>query len=126
MTISSEILTVLKDLHLLTKTSFVILYGSQSKGKETPLSDVDICISLSLPASQKLKTRIKILGKLSEKYDVHFFEDLPLYVKKRVLAGKILYVKDQKKLVNEALEVIRDYEDFEPVYLNYIGETAYG
>ena len=110
----------LKELHLLGKTDFVILYGSVQEGKQTPLSDIDVCVSLHLPARERLRARMKLLGKLSDKYDLHVFEDLPLYLKKSVLAGTLLYCKNKQRIIQQALHVIRDYDDFEPIYSRYI------
>ena len=106
------------------KTKFVILYGSAAKGTATPLSDVDICISFNLSPQQRFKARVQLLGKLKEKYDVHIFEDLPLYMQKEVLAGKVLYCKNKKELVQQALTLIREYEDFEPIYTYYVSQRG--
>lgn len=113
---------VLKQSKLLPKTDFVLLFGSVSKGKHTPLSDVDFCVSLNLPPSERLRARINLLGKLPGYYDVQIFEDLPLYMKKSVLAGKLVHCSNQSKLIQRALNVIADYEDFEPVYNYYINQ----
>lgn len=120
MEIKERITEELEKLGLIGKTEFIILYGSVSEGKDTPLSDVDICISLSLSPKERMKTRMKLLGLFSDKYDIQIFEDLPLYVQKSVLSGKLLYCKNKKRTIRRALGVIRDYEDFEPVYLRYI------
>ena len=118
----NPILQHLKRFGLLAKTKFVILYGSVAQGTATPLSDIDVCISLNLPPQQRFKARVQLQGNLPEKYDIHIFEDLPLYVQKEVLAGKLLYCKDQKELVRRALALIREYEDFEPIYNYYISQ----
>ncbi|MBI2666416.1 nucleotidyltransferase domain-containing protein [Candidatus Woesearchaeota archaeon] len=118
------ILKHLKQLGLFKKTKFVILYGSVAQGKATPLSDIDVCISLALPPAQRFKARVKLLGELPEKYDIHIFEDLPLYVQKEVFAGKILYCQNKDELVQRALVLIREYEDFEPIYEYYISQRG--
>jgi len=114
----------LKKLGLFKKTKFVILYGSVAQGTATPLSDIDICVSLDLPAQQRFRARVQLQGNLSEKYDIHIFEDLPLYVQKEVLSGKLLYCKDKEELVQRALVMIREYEDFEPIYEYYISQRS--
>ena len=116
------LLKKIKKFGLFKKTNFVILYGSAAQGKTTPLSDIDICISLALPSAQRFKARVKLLGALSEKYDIHIFEDLPLYVQKEVLAGKVIYCQNTEKLVQRALALIREYEDFGPIYEHYISQ----
>ena len=113
-------MNALRKLNLLKKTEFVILYGSSSKGKATKLSDVDICISLNLPPSQRLQARMKLLGQLPDKYDIQIFEDLPLYVQRSVFQGKILFTKNKKQIVQRAIKCIYDFEDFQPIYEQYI------
>lgn len=115
-------MNVLKQSKLLPKTDFVLLFGSVSRGKQNPLSDIDFCVSLNLPPKERLQARMHLLGKLPEYYDVQIFEDLPLYMKKSVLAGKLVHCSNQSKLIQRALNVIADYEDFEPVYNYYINE----
>ena len=63
---------------------------------------------------------MKLLGILPGNYDLQIFEDLPIYVQKEVLAGKLLYCKNQPALIDRALELIREYEDFKPVYDYYL------
>lgn len=119
----ANILKLLQRRKLLSKVNFVILFGSHSKGKQTPLSDIDLCLSLNLPPSKRFKARLELLAELPEKYDLQIFEDLPLYVRKEVLAGKVLYVKNKKKLIQTALKVIADFEDFKPLYEFYISRA---
>ncbi len=116
----------LKELRLLPHTQFIILYGSVQKKEHTPLSDVDVCVSLSLSPPERLRARARLQGHLPEKYDIQIFEDLPLYVQKEVLSGTVLYRKNKARLVQRALQVLYDYEDFEPAYLLYIERAAAG
>lgn len=116
------LLKKLKDTRLLAHTQFIIVYGSVSRGEQNTLSDIDICVSLDLPPLQRLKARMKLLSVLPEKYDVHIFEDAPLYLQKSILSGKIIYCKNKEELINRALAVIDEYEDFEPVYEHYINQ----
>jgi|SRR3989344_890437 len=122
MQIKRLILDKLSELNLIKDTSFVILFGSVSKGTANKLSDIDLCISLKLSPPKRLKVRAKLLGILPENYDVQIFEDLPLYVQKEVLSGEVLYCKNRKELMDRSLQLIRDYEDFEPVYSLYISQ----
>jgi predicted nucleotidyltransferase len=120
MNIKNTILHHLKELHLLSRTEFVVLYGSVQRKKKTPLSDIDVCISLKAPAKERLRMRIKLFGRLPSAYDLQIFEDLPLYLKKSIISGTFLYCRDKQKTVQRALDVIREYDDFEPIYSYYI------
>ncbi|MFA6461589.1 MAG: nucleotidyltransferase domain-containing protein [Candidatus Woesearchaeota archaeon] len=116
------ILQNLKKLRLLSKTNFVILFGSVSKGTSNPLSDIDLCVSLDLPAKERFKARIRLSGLAPEKYDIQIFEDLPLYIQKSVISGKVLYCKKQEKLIEKAIQVINDYDNFKKTYDFYLAK----
>jgi len=122
MEVRKEIVNLLKKLNVFDSVNFIVIYGSVSKNKNTPLSDIDICISLSLNFKERTKIRMKLLGSLPEKFDLHIFEDLPLYLKKEVLQGNFLYCKNKKKLMNLSFGIIRDYEDFKPIYEYYLAK----
>jgi len=38
------------------------------------------------------------------------------------LQGKLLYCINKKRLIERALTLIQEYEDFEPLYLHYISK----
>ena len=98
----------------------IILFGSCVYGRQHKHSDIDIWIVAP--------EGIDILEiDLPEKYDVHIFEKLPLFLKAEVLKnGKILYVRDKrefyyyirkwkkllrtKSLKNKIMEILRDNE----------------
>lgn len=122
MNYKQDLIKVLKKLNLFTKTNFIILFGSVSKGKANPLSDIDLCISLDLPPKERLQARIKLSGFLPEKYDLQIFEDLPVYVQKSVLSGKVLYSKNKQQLIERAISIINEYDDFKKVYDYYLAK----
>lgn len=83
----------------------VIQFGS-SLNKKSP-SDIDICIftKTKMPLNKKLA----IISRFPSKYDVNFFDDLPLDLKKRVLSeGKILFTNNYYNLL-EIMKIV-DYE----------------
>ena len=94
------------------KINSVHLFGSALNRKTNKFSDIDICFIGGVGFEDK----IKIMGEFSENYDISFFEDLPIWIKKRVLSeGKIIYVKNLDKLYDENFEVVREYEDFSKI-----------
>ncbi|MDI6820538.1 MAG: nucleotidyltransferase domain-containing protein [Candidatus Hodarchaeaceae archaeon] len=102
------------------RVQFIILYGSLARGKHDKLSDIDIAIGHAGDRRQRFDFRVDVLGKLGDEFDVQIFQDLPLYVRVEVLRGKALYVRDMKASSELALETIRDFELFEPRFLDYI------
>lgn len=82
----------------------VIHFGSSVAGKN--FRDIDLCIFTV--GTLSLKQKLALLRGLPEKYDVSFYDDLPLYVKNDVLVkGKILYTKNYYKLLKE-LQYVTD------------------
>jgi len=79
----------------------ILLYGSVAKGEETQRSDIDICI-ISPSCKDKLGLLNEIYRKLdvfSKKYDVRFFEELPLYIQINTIENnQIIYTKDVYEL----------------------------
>jgi uncharacterized protein len=75
---------------------------------------------LNLSKSRRFDARKKLLGELPNTFDIHIFEDLPLYVQYQVLGGKVLYSRDKPALVQRALHVIQECEDFKPICEYYI------
>jgi predicted nucleotidyltransferase len=104
----------------------LILFGSRVREEHTAVSDVDLCLVLgpapytSLELSRK---KLEYLTKFSA--DIHIFQQLPLYMKQRVLRdGKVLFCRDEDSLYELAFTVIREYSDFEHVYRDYLREVT--
>src|SRR5574341_1761452 len=79
----------------------ILLYGSAAKGDETLRSDIDICIVLPSRKNMKdiLNEVFRKLDILTKKYDVRFFEELPLYIQINIIeSNKIIYSKDVYEL----------------------------
>lgn len=111
----------LKEMPDFSRVRFVILYGSQALGKANPMSDYDFAIYLDLPKDKRYNFRIKLSGELSDKYDVHIFQDLPLYVKNDVLKGEVIYAKDERFVYDVAYRTIKEFDRFKKYYYDYIG-----
>jgi len=100
------------------KVQFITLYGSLVKSREGKLSDIDIAIYCDADARERFSFRVRVQGRLGDRFDVHIFQDLPTYVKKEIVSGgKVLFYKDYDFLFNTYLEALREYADFEK-YLN--------
>jgi len=106
----------------------VILFGSQARGEKTTSSDLDICLVLQpgyysdLELSQKRLEHLK-----SFDLDVQVYQQLPLYIKSRVLKeGEILFCRDEDKLYAVAFRTAQEFEDFKHIYHSYLEEVARG
>lgn len=110
----------LKEIPDFDRVKFVILFGSFAEGKQTPLSDYDFVVYYEGDSDDRFQFRIQFGAKLPEKFDLHVFQDLPLYVRKEVFRGKLIYFKDMDFVYEAAYQTIREYEDFKKHYYDYI------
>jgi len=99
------------------KIMAVYLFGSSVNNKQNPLSDIDICIFGEFNSIEKNE----IERNFSEKYDLSFFNELPIWIKIRVLKeGRALYIKNKDEMFRISLNTMKEYEDFKPLIINRI------
>lgn len=114
---------ILKD----EKVIAVILFGSYGRGEE--YRDIDLCIVLNKKYSniEMSKEALIYTSILSSKFDISIFQQLPLYIRKRVLKeGKILFCKDESLLYKIAFLTIREFNLFEKYYDAYLARIKDG
>jgi predicted nucleotidyltransferase len=105
----------------------VIFFGSAARGENSSASDLDLCVVL-LPNSYSALELSRIKLKYASQFTVHLsiFQQLPLYIRKRVLQeGEILFCRDDDALYEVAFVTIREYSHFEPAYREYLKEVAH-
>lgn len=102
------------------KIKFIVLFGSVAQGTSNQLSDIDAAVFYQGNAEERFKFRVQAAGELPDKVDVQIFQDLPLMVKKEVLAGKPLYYTDFQFIFDEFMKVIKEYNTFEKYYKEYL------
>ncbi|UCE38963.1 MAG: nucleotidyltransferase domain-containing protein [Thermoplasmata archaeon] len=74
------------------KVRFIALYGSTAVGTITPLSDIDMAVYYDGNKDERFIFRMKIMGRINDDFDVHIFQDLPLYIRKEIIShGKMVY-----------------------------------
>ena len=106
----------------------VILFGSLARGEQTSTSDVDLCLVLH-PShaikSEQLSVREDYLPFLSRRLDIRVFQQLPLYIRKRVLKeGRVVFCRDEDALYEVGYRTARAFEEFKPYYRRYLEEVA--
>jgi predicted nucleotidyltransferase len=104
----------------------VLLFGSMARGEQTAGSDVDICLVLQRQKYNSLAFSRKKLTYLQQSdLDVHIFQQLPLYIRRRVVKeGKVLFVRNLDALYDLAFRTAQEFEDFKPIYRTYLAEVA--
>ena len=111
----------LKKMPDFNRVKFVILFGSQAEGRANKMSDYDFAVYYDGDGRKRFIFLIKLSGSLPDKFDVKIFQDLPLYVRKEVLKGEVVYAKDLRFVYDVAYETIKAFEDFKKYYYDYIG-----
>ena len=115
----------IKNIEEFEKVQFIILYGSAAREALRDGSDIDLCVYYDGTPEEASKFRLNALAELfNDEYDIQIFQQLPLYVRKEVLKGKVVYCKDTRLLYAVVRETIRDFEEFEDRFYDYIGERA--
>lgn len=100
----------------------VILYGSYARGEEA--RDVDLCLVL-FPEKLKNSLYKRIEYSYHEQVDVQVFQDLPLYIRPRVIKeGMVLHVKDEDLLYEIAIKTAKEFELYRPKYELYLGSIG--
>jgi hypothetical protein len=104
----------------------VFLFGSIVREEQTHLSDIDLCLVLGpkptpFEPTDFSRKRLDYLKNFA--FDIQIFQQLPLYVRRRILKeGRILFVRDEALLYELAFYTAQAFEDFRPIYLSYLEE----
>ncbi len=104
----------------------VMVFGSVARGESSAQSDVDICLVLYPKRWQLDELARKRWEYLRFDLDIKIFQQLPLYVRRRVLKeGVILLVKDEDQLYELAFRTAKEFEDFKHIYRDYLEAIAH-
>lgn len=109
----------IKKLDKKKRIKFIVNYGSYANKTFHNDSDIDLCIYYDGNQDERNKFRLNVLSEINDIFDVHIFQDLPLYIKFSVLNGKILYYKD-RDIYDIFRATIDEYEDYKRGYYDYI------
>lgn len=114
-----ELINKIKKIDKEDKVSFVVLFGSYASKTHNKLSDIDVAVYYEGSKKERFKFRLITSGELSNKYDIHIFQDMPIYIRKEIVKkGKIIYKKDTGKVAEVYFKVIKEFSSFEK-YLNH-------
>lgn len=106
----------------------LLSFGSYAR--EEKYSDIDLCIVLNPGSYDELylsKKKLEYLTLLGPAFDVQIFQQLPIYIRIRVLRdGKVAFCKDEPSLYDLAFQTIRDFEGFTATYYSYLEAVASG
>jgi len=107
----------------------VLLFGSHARGDDTPTSDIDLCLVLRPGRENRADqtaARMAYLEDGSGRLRIHVFQQLPLYIRRRVLKeGVVLLCKDWDALYGIAFRTAQAFDDFKPIYRAYLDQVAH-
>lgn len=106
---------IVEQLKKIPYVETVLQFGSSLA--QADFRDIDICIMTT--RSLSMKEEINLRKDIPEKYDINFYDGLPLHIKKQVLTtGKILFTRNYYHLLKQI-----QYVDFEyPRYKFFLEE----
>ena len=103
----------------------VALFGSFVKGGY--YRDIDVCLFLNKKLSDKKRFSKLLKYNKYDLFDVKIFDELPLYIRKRVLEeGNLLLCKNEDRLYEVAFNTIKDFNLFEKYYNDYLSYVKNG
>lgn len=105
----------------------VFLFGSAARQESHRKSDIDICLVMKEGSDSALELSRKKLEylKLTNNTDVQIFQQLPLYIRIRVIKeGKILSCVNEDELYKIAFRTVSEFDDFKYIYDDYLNEVA--
>jgi uncharacterized protein len=110
------------------KVIAVFIYGSYSRGEKN-YGDIDICVVLDKKYSgiEMSRKRVKLASLSPANYDIHIFQQLPVYIRKRILKeGKLLECKNENQLYEIAFQTIKEFGLYEKLYNLYLDKVKNG
>jgi len=103
------------------ETIAVLIFGSYARGEQ--YRDIDVCIVLNkkMDNLKMSKKRVGFMIGLPDIVDLQIFQQLPVYIRKRVLKdGKVIFCKDEDRLYEIAFETIKEFDSYEKLYNMYL------
>jgi len=123
---NQEIKKILNKAKKDKKVIAVALFGSSLKSRGR---DIDICLFLNKKYSnlEMSKKQLEFLKGISNKFDIQIFQQLPLYIRIRILREhKILLCKNSDLLYEIAFSTIKEFGFFKKTYEMYLDAVKNG
>ena len=95
----------------------LVRFGSSVHSSQ--YNDIDLAIITNKEISPRKELKYRIF--LPEKYDVHLFHKLPIYIQAEILKNAIYeYVKDYDTVFDICVQSIKEFSLFEPHYKMFL------
>ena len=116
MNISKSVSKLVSQLKRDKNVIAIYLFGSHGTARETPLSDIDICVFMKVTTTGNI-LKIKSYG--SEIIDISLFDTLPIYLKPEVFKGKPLFIRDKYFVAEKFAQCFRQYQDYKKYEIKF-------
>jgi len=97
---------------------FVYFFGSHTKGRSTPLSDIDIAVFIekTVSRSERFDMRLRLSNELSAiagtRVDLTVMNDIPVQLAYEIIKyGKVIFCKDRDSRIDAEIEILSKYLD---------------
>ena len=112
---------VIKDKQIIA----VLVFGSYARenGRKESYRDIDLCLVLDkrYTDSEMFDKKLRYIPLLPDKFDVNLFQQLPLYIRMRVLKeGKVILCKNEDLLYEIAYSTIKEFNTYGKIYYGYL------
>lgn len=103
----------------------VILYGSYATGEQTSRSDIDVCVvAPSLSPRETFRRVVTALATDPASYDIHIFEELPLYLQGEVIEKGIIVLTSDELTLSEYFYRFRQEWTDQRAWHEYLENTC--
>jgi len=107
------------------KVRFIMLHGSSLSAGMRIGSDIDLCVYYDGTPHESSLFRLAALSLPEpDDFDIQIFSDLPLYVRREVLKGEVVFTRDIRFVYDTAVATYREFEMFRHRLDDYTGEMA--
>ncbi|MEM0452798.1 MAG: nucleotidyltransferase domain-containing protein [Ignisphaera sp.] len=106
---------------------YVLLFGSRARGDVKDYSDVDIAVKFS-DAENSIDKALDLMSAIEEELGVSV-DVVPLNVADTIIKyeaysqGILLFCKDYERYIDDYVNAIDEYLDFEPIFNRFYQET---
>lgn len=100
------------------------IYHFGSSINEEKYRDIDI--ALITTESFTSEEKFDVISKKPDIIDLSFLEDLPLYIARHAIQGKLVINRDEDEVFDAVILVIKNWEDFRPMWDLYLEVSING
>jgi uncharacterized protein len=103
----------------------VAFFGSFVRGEKYRDIDLVIFLNEKLSNLKMSKIRLKYSSIILKKFDVHVFQQLPVYIRSNILKDyKLLFCKNEDLIYEIAISTIQEFGFYKKLYEEYLKNVS--